>query len=76
MKAKELAELLLLNPEMEVVVGVYTYESLDDSGGAFEFSEVNVVSRRKTTKFNKEALVLTDSKIGYPDDEKDFEVIS
>jgi len=76
MKAKDIAALLLLHPENEVEVGVYTYQDAQDSVGSYDFSEVNTISIRKGTKFRKPTIVLTGSKIGYPDDEVDFEIIS
>ena len=76
MKAKDVAALLLLHPEIDVEVGVYSYQDAQDSVGAYEFTEVNTISLRKKTKFKDVVIVLTDGKIGYPDNAEDFEVIT
>ena len=75
MKAKEVAKLLLQNPDMDVEVGVYTYQSCEDSVGAHEFTDVEVISIHKG-KHRKPTIVLTGERIGYPDNPEDFEVIS
>ena len=75
MKAKDVAEILLKYPDMEVEIGVYAYQNFHDSVGAYDFSGVTTVSVRKKTKFCDAKLVLTEGKIGYPDCAEDFDVI-
>ena len=74
MLAKKLAALLLKHPNMEVEIGSYSYASSEDSVGYFDFIDVEVVSIRKDNYYD--AIILTSTTIGYPQNPANFEIIS
>jgi hypothetical protein len=73
MKAEKLAEILSKYPDLDVQVGICVYASPEDSVAALELNDADCVSIQKG---KYPSLIITSCQIGYPDNPKDYVVVS